>query len=389
MILGKYFPYTFIVVIFALFFYSFTQIDLSLTFANFPLLHSIEMGFKQIGYFNRPLSTLIYILIISAMMLYFIYFLRLSLQKKLKIKFVWTIIGISSILLAFSYVAFSHDLFNYIFDAKIITYYHQNPYAHKALDFPADPMLSFMHWTHRLYPYGPVWLGLTVPISFAGLNIFLLNFFLFKFLIMIFYVGSVYFIYKINKKINPGAEIFNTVFFALNPLIIIESLVSSHNDIVMVFFALFGIYLYFLDRKILSILILFLSSQVKIPTLALLFPFGLALLSFKIFKFTSERLIQLSVLVMIFIFFAALTKYELQPWYLLWILPFVSLLKPNKYIVSISIGASVGVLLRYVFFLYLGNWDEVLYRNILTIAPILISIIVAFVWSRKKGYNLL
>lgn len=387
---GKYFPFTFIIVILALFFYSFTQVDLSLTFSKFPLLHSVEMAFKGIGYFQRPTSTGIYLIITSLMFLYFAYFINLSIKNKLKISIIWKILIATSIILSFSYIAFSHDLFNYIFDAKILTYYHQNPYVHKALDFPNDPMLSFMHWTHRLYPYGPFWLAITAPFSLLALNKFIISFFLFKFIATAFYLGSVYLIYKINKKINPGSEVVNTVLFAFNPLIIIESLVSSHNDIAMVFFALLGIYAYFLNKKILGFIIIFLSSQIKIPTIALLFPAFLGFIPFKNFKFGPREFVLTSVVLMTTTFFAALTRYEIQPWYILWIFPFVALLKPNKYIVSLIFGISIGLLLRYTVFLYSGNWDGelVLIRNSLTLVSIAISLVVGFVWSRKDGYSL-
>ena len=92
------------------------------------------------------------------MFIYYFYFLYAVYKKKINKKIIRNLIVITSIGLGFSYVAFSYDLFNYIFDAKIITFYHQNPYFHKALDYPGDPMLSFMRWTHRVYPYGPIWL---------------------------------------------------------------------------------------------------------------------------------------------------------------------------------------------------------------------------------------
>src|SRR3989338_10122220 len=217
----------------ALFFYSFTQVDLSLTLSRLSVWQIAEKFFQHIGYFNRPFSTYLFLAIIFVLYIFYALFLKLSFQKKITEKGLFTLIFVSVAILVFSYNAFSYDIFNYIFDAKIITYYHQNPYLHKALDYPLDPMLSFMRWTHRVYPYGPVWLFLTVPISFIGLNIFLLTFFLFKFLIAGFYLGSVVLIYKINEKINPEHAVFNTALFALNPLVIIESLVSSHNDIAM------------------------------------------------------------------------------------------------------------------------------------------------------------
>ena len=82
MTLGKYFPYTFIIVIVLLFFYSFTQVDLGLTISKYPTLHLIENGFKQVGYFNRQLSTFFYLGIISLMFVYFAYFLNLSFLKE-------------------------------------------------------------------------------------------------------------------------------------------------------------------------------------------------------------------------------------------------------------------------------------------------------------------
>ncbi len=390
MTFGKYFPYTFLFVILLLFFYSFTQVSLGLTFSNYPLLHEIENGFKQIGYFNRPYSTILFLIILSFMSIYFIYFLTLAAKNKLKINLLWKIVILLSIVLSFSYIAFSNDLFNYIFDAKIISFYHQNPYVHKALDFPQDPMLSFMQWTHRVYPYGPFWLALTVPVSYIGLNIFLLTFFLFKILATGFYLGSVYLIYKINKKINPGSEIFNTVFFALNPLVIIESLVSSHNDIAMIFFALLGVYLYLSKNKILGIFAVILSASIKIPTAVLLLPMIIGLIPSKRYKFTNERLTWSFVILSILGVFYSMTKLEIQPWYFLWVIPFISLLKPNKYVICLAIGTTIGLLLRYTVFLYAGNWDGVLLtvRNSLTIVSILISVVIAFVWSRKKGYNL-
>jgi hypothetical protein len=45
----------------------------------------------------------------------------------------------------FSYPALSHDFFSYIFDAKIATQYHANPYTTTPQHFSQDPDLRFMH----------------------------------------------------------------------------------------------------------------------------------------------------------------------------------------------------------------------------------------------------
>jgi hypothetical protein len=382
----RFLPYTFIFLVLVLFLYSFTQVDLSLTLSRASIFQTIEKNFQQIGWFNRPVSTIFFLIILIAMFLYYFSFLRLAIKREIKANTIWKVIILSGLILGFSYIALSYDLFNYIFDAKIITHYHQNPYLHKALDYPTDPMLSFMRWTHRTYPYGPFWLALTVPLSYFGHQIFLLTFFLFKFLAVGFYLGSSYLIYKINKKINPGAEVFNTIFFALSPLVIIECLVSSHNDIAMVFFALLAVYFYVASSKITGIILMGLSAAIKIPTVLLVIPMIFGLLPLEKYKLTNERLswslVGFSILGLLY----SMTKLEIQPWYFLWVLPFVALLRPNKYVISLTMGISAGLLLRYSGFLYTGNWDAVLFRNIITIIPIAASLIIGYIWSRKKGY---
>ena len=86
MILKKILPYTFIFVIVALFLYSFTQVDLGLTLTRASIFQEVQRGFQQIGYFQRDISTSLFLIIISALFLYYIYFIFLALEKKLKIK---------------------------------------------------------------------------------------------------------------------------------------------------------------------------------------------------------------------------------------------------------------------------------------------------------------
>src|SRR5260221_11056804 len=183
--------YIFIVGYFAvfisLFLYSYTQVDLNLTLSRIPTLLTIEKAFQYIGYFNRPLSTFFFCIIIGLLFIFYGILLKLVKIKKMSRPTLWKILIPATIVLAFSYNAFSYDLFNYIFYTKIILHYHQNPYLVRALQFPHDPMLSFMHCTHNTYPYGPLWLVLTFPLGFVGLNIFLPTFFRFKLFSLTFF----------------------------------------------------------------------------------------------------------------------------------------------------------------------------------------------------------
>src|SRR4051812_4363264 len=125
----------FILLIIALFFYSFTQVDLGLTLTKLSIYQIAEKHFQYIGYFQRSLSTQIYVGIVLLMFVFYLMFLRLALHNKITKKQIWLAIITMTIILNFSYNAFSYDLFNYIFDAKIFTFYHQSPYLHRALDY--------------------------------------------------------------------------------------------------------------------------------------------------------------------------------------------------------------------------------------------------------------
>ena len=346
------FTYPFLII--SLFFYSYTQVDLNLTLSTNPILISVQRFFQNIGYFQRSLSTAIFVSILFFLFLFYLLFLKFANEKSITRRQVWLLILATSLILTFSYNAFSYDLFNYIFDAKILTHYHQNPYLHKALDYPGDSMLNFMRWTHRTYPYGPTWLGLTVPISFLGLK-FVPTLFLFKALGTASFLGAVYFIGKILRKISPQNEIFGLVFFGLSPLVLIESLVSAHLDIVMMFFAVLAFYLLIGKKYFTSFISLVFSIGIKFATLFLLPVFGWVW--FKKSKVDWEKMIFYSIILMSASVIAASFRTNFQPWYLISVLPFAALLSKKYYVLIPSIVLSFTSLLIYVPFLYIGDWD--------------------------------
>lgn len=360
-----------------LFFYSFTQVDLGLTLTRLSIWQTSERWFQYIGYFNRPLSTYFYLGILFLLFFFFIGLIISQKKSNTKQKQLWILISAVTVVLAFSYNAFSYDLFNYIFDAKIITHYQQNPYIHKALDYQHDPMLSFMHWTHRVYPYGPIWLVLTIPLSFLGAQLFLPTFFLFKLVIAASYVGVVYFLGKIAEKININKNT-TMIVFALNPLVVIEGLVSAHNDIVMMFFALWALFMLIEKKYIPAFFLLFLSVGIKFASV-FLFPifFYIIYCQRKNQKISWKNIFLATCVFMTISIVFSVYRTEMQPWYLLWVLPFAAL--AGTALVWPSIILSFGFLLHYVPFLYSGNWDPPIpaIKLWITTAAIIIASIVA------------
>lgn len=348
----------YLLLILGLFFYSYTQVDLGLTLTRISIWQAIQRSFQYIGYFNRPLSTTIYLSLLFFLFTFYFWFLSLIKKGKLTVKQFWWLVVISAVVLVFSYNAFSYDLFNYMFDAKIVTFYGLNPYEYKALDFPKDPYLSFMHWTHRAYPYGPTWLVLTIPLSFLGWQKFLITLFLFKGMIIASLLGTIYFIGKILDEINPSQKILAMSLFAFNPLVIIEGLVSAHNEVVMMFFSIVAIYLLLKKRYFGAWSLFLFSVGIKFST-AFLLPIFLFVTfqQLRNKKIVWDKLILVSALLMALAMIPASLRTELQPWYFLLVIPLISLLPQERVLFWPGVVVSLGLLLHYTPFLYTGNWD--------------------------------
>ncbi|MBI4137328.1 hypothetical protein HY469_04665 [Candidatus Roizmanbacteria bacterium] len=369
-----------------LFLYSFTQIDLNLTLSSSHILYEIQRVFQRIGYFQRPLSTILYVSVMALLLTtYWILFI-VSQKKKITEKTAWLLVGISAGVLLFSYPGFSYDIFNYLFDARIVTLYQENPYVHKALDYLQDPWINIMRWTHRTYPYGPGWLVLTVPLSVAGFQKFVVTLYLFKALMVGCYLASVLAIKHIMEKINPGYVVPAILLFALNPLIITESLVSAHNDIVMMALSLWSFYFLVSKRKAWSLVFLLFSISIKFATVFLIpaYVYVFWLMQSKK-KVLWEYVILTTIAGMTLAVAAATIRTQFQPWYLLYVLPFAALLPQRVSIVIPVVIISIAGMLQYVPFLYTGKWDPPIptILNVIMASGVIISLLVVAVRWRS------
>ncbi len=368
-----------------LFLYSFTQVDLSLTLSQASIFQTVQKVFQYVGWFNRPLSVFLYILLFVVLFALYFWTMFLIQKKRLSKRLVWSGVLIVTGITFISYNAFSYDLFNYIFDAKIVTHYNQNPYLQKALDYLGDPMLSFMRWTHRVYPYGPFWLALTVPISFVGMQIFSVTLLLFKLFIASFFILTVWSIGKIGEKLKLDNALLPIAAFAFNPFVITESLVSSHNDIVMMGIGVFGIYLLLQKKRVFGGVVLLLSVGVKFVTLAqfILF-FILSVLN------KTKYFIPLSLLSMLGAVILASMRTNFQPWYMLFAFPFAVLMIDKKYIRFPLYIFSISNVLYYIPFLYTGNWDPPIpsILNGIVIASSLLSVLIFLFFFRRKKHSI-
>lgn len=366
--------------------YSYSFVDLNLTISQNQTILSFINEMQILGYYNRQLSTLIYILFILTAFSFFILNLFLINKNKLTAKFVFLSTFINFLILILSYPFLSSDIFNYMFDAKIIVNYHLNPYTSKALDFPNDEWIRFMRWVHRYSPYGPLWLGFSTLPYILGFGKFVVTLLFFKIFIGIFHLINAILIYKISQIINKDKAVFITALYALNPLLLIEAASNAHNDVVLATTIILSIYFLTINKSKLSYLSIFVGVLIKyIPLLNLPWLVLASLLKKEINlkKIVYFNLITMSIFTILFSNFrisapfisSGATQVQFQPWYLFWTLPLAAL-TGNFILVAISITLSLGALFRYIPFIYFGDWSQpytIEFMKAVTLAPVILT----------------
>ena len=313
--------------------YSFSQVDLNLTLSSLPLYQAFQAVLTNLGYFHRPLSTFLYLNIILLFTISYALLAIFARQKKISSKQIWLLVFLAVIILLPSYPAFSHDVFNYLFDARIVTKYGLSPWHYKALDFPADEWIRFMRWTHRLTPYPPIWIGLSLIPSFLGFGKFVITLGLFKLMAAFTYLGSSLLILRISRQLKRKNPLKILALFALNPLVVIESLINAHIEITMVFFGLLAINLMLKKRKVLSWSAYIASVGIKLMT---------AYLVLVLVK--GKKYLRHSIWLGIAATLSFIAWRDFQPWYILWVFPFSLLLKQPSWESQLLILASISAL---------------------------------------------
>ena len=365
-----YFFYSIFIVFIVLFSYLFID----------PNLSYLRMFYTGFSFTNRLITTLFFVLFIVVFFVFYLLFIKI---KKINLSYVKNLVLISAVCLTFSYpTVTSYDIFNYMSSARVAYYYKENPYMVMPNEFIGDEMLSYTRASNKTVLYGPVWVILTSVPYVLGFSNFFATLLLFKVLVGMFYLGLVFLIYNLSQK-----NLQKTLFFALNPLVLLETFVAGHNDVVMIFFTVLSYYFLTKKKISLSVLFLILSILIKFATLILI-PVYIFVI-YKILKkekFDFQKLWIYSFLLMAIVFLLSPLREELYPWYAIWLIPFVSLMDGHKTLKRIIVAFCFGLLLSYVPYMLTGVYSLNTYvaKHILIIIPIALTLLFGFFKHEKN-----
>ena len=317
-----------------------------------------------------------------------------SLKQSLNWKHVGLLIAICTAPLFFSYNALSHDVFNYIFNAKMVVTYHQNPHQHVALDFPDDTWIRFMHNTHTPAPYGYGWTVLSlIPYAF-GVGKFTLTWLVFRGWNILAVAGVTWLLYQLFtlQHRKPKTEVLESfwrdvLIVMTNPLWLIEFVSNQHNDLWMILPALASLYFIWprneqfqrrIPRIILSFGLLALSISTKLATLLLL-PIWFFLL---IGKLPKNWAFYCSLL--LFIPLLTARSQFFHPWYLSWAFVWLPFIKQKSWR-TVLLAFSVTSLFRYLPWIWAGEYSDTVLQQqyFITWSAALIGPL-WFIWQQRK-----
>ena len=415
--------YTVLLALYAVFSYSLT--DPNLVLSNWKPYWNFQLWMWETFFHNAVLLSWVYGVLLALLFIVYVWIVQVLQRSSLEYQRDWKVYslvyGLVVLPLFFSYNALSHDVFNYIFNAKMVAVFNVNPHVKVALDYAYDPWTRFMHNTHTPAPYWYGWTALSLIPFYIGMGKFMVTWLAFRawsvLSIVLLYFGIQY-----AAKIFTGEKLqahqLALVFF--NPLLIIEIISNAHNDLWMVVPAVVATAIITsLDpqqrpqpKKLLTAVgLLAVSISIKLATAALL-PLLIVLVLEKnsifaiadvvagylpFFKKLPAKLLHsldsyISQYVpyvaagLLFIPLLTLRSQQFHPWYWTWVLVWVPFIKV-QWLRTVIILFSVSSMYRYLPWLWTGGFDGnvLLYQKLITWLPILIYLIWRFFPSSVVG----
>ncbi|HEX8854802.1 MAG TPA: hypothetical protein VF752_04310 [Thermoleophilaceae bacterium] len=166
----------------------------------------------------------------------------------------------------------STDVFNYIAYSRAAQLHGLNPYVHGPAALPNDPVYPFVGhlWNHVPSAYGPLFTLLTYELEPLGIHGEL---WALKAIAGAACIGCVALVWLCAKRLEVPA-VPAALFFGLNPLVLVWGVGGAHNDMVMTFALLLGLYLLLSRRPALGGAALTVATAVKL-TAGLALPFAI------------------------------------------------------------------------------------------------------------------
>jgi hypothetical protein len=143
-----------------------------------------------------------------------------------------------SLPLVFAPYLLSRDVYSYIIYGRMAALYGANPALTPPIAYASDPYFQFLiSWKDTPSVYGPVWAlishALTLAVERFGGQPWLYVL-AYKLLMVAAHLLGTVLIWRILGRWKPERQLYGTLLYAWNPVLLIEFALSAHNDVLMV-----------------------------------------------------------------------------------------------------------------------------------------------------------
>ena len=163
----------------------------------------------------------------------------------------------------------SSDIFNYVGYARLEVVHHLNAYVKPLAAVPTDPSYVYVGWPLHTTAYGPLFTLASMPLGWVS---FPAAVWLIKLFTAAASLGCVALVWMCAVRLGRPA-LPATLFFGLNPILLVYAVGGGHNDVLMLLAALAGIYMLLVGRES-GMAALAASAAIKSSSVVLL-PFAL------------------------------------------------------------------------------------------------------------------
>lgn len=132
---------------------------------------------------------------------------------------------------------FSDDVYLYNLYGRTIAEYGANPIVSAPDAFPQDPHFRWVHWKDLPASYGPLWLMLSAPVSALAGDAISAVVVLYRTAALALHLLVAASIWYVLGRHHRREAVVGTLFYAWNPLVLIEVVGNAHNDVLVGLFA--------------------------------------------------------------------------------------------------------------------------------------------------------
>lgn len=176
--------------------------------------------------------------------------------------------GLFSAALLGAFPANALDIYNYLLLGRVQAIFGHNPYLVSSAAIPQETWLAYAgEWGKDTSPYGPAFQIIANVIARISGDRLLAGLLLFKALAAAAMLGSAALIWLLLARCAPSRRAAHTLLWAWNPALLLIFVMNGHNDGLMIFWLLLGLWLVQREQPVLGFAVMMLAPLTKLSGL--------------------------------------------------------------------------------------------------------------------------